>query len=545
MILLLAAVLLAAPARAATVPSPKELSVDELVGQVFMIAVDTEIAQTREADIRSGRLGGGLLRWDRFTGDEAKSFARTARRWSADTPHKIPFWISTDHEGGATFTQRRYGLAPFPGNMALGASGSADLAREDAAQTARELRALGISVTFAPALDVNSDPLNPIIGLRSFGEDPAQVARLGAAAVRGYRDGGVLAAVKHFPGHGDTKDDSHLGLPVNRKSMAALEETELVPFRAALRAGAEAVMPAHMVFPALGTGATQPVTLSSAAIDGFLRGELGFRGLIFSDSLDMGAIANIYGSSEAAVLALLAGNDVLLLGKGDFPSSFAAVVAAVDTGRLPRARLEASVARILDAKRRLGLFDEDDAARGVDEKLLARGRALAKKTAEASVTMVRNDGLLPLRLKPGDELALVVLHSTRFADEASRFAAAVTRRHAKTVFIDVSSVSPSTVAVADAVARSRAASAVIVGTWQYGGPTPSSQSNLVHQLIAGPAPVAAVSLMNPYDLSVSSGAHAAIAVYGMTDSALDAAAALLFGEIPARGRLPVSVPGLR
>lgn len=543
--LLLAAVLLAAPARAAVVPSPKDLSVDELVGQVFMIAVDTEIAQTREADIRSGRLGGGLLRWDKFTGDEAKSFARTARRWSADTPHKIPFWISTDHEGGATFTQRRYGLAPFPGNMALGAAGSADLAREDAAQTARELRALGISVTFAPALDVNSDPLNPIIGLRSFGEDPAQVARLGAAAVRGYRDGGVLAAVKHFPGHGDTKDDSHLGLPVNKKTLAALEDTELVPFRAALRAGAEAVMPAHMVFPALGTGATQPVTLSSAAIEGFLRGELGFRGLVFSDSLDMGAIAGVYGSSEAAVMALRAGNDVLLLGKGDFPSAFAAVVAAVDSGRLPRARLEASVARILDAKRRLGLFDEDDAARGVDEKLLARGRALAKKTAEASVTMVRNDGLLPLRLKPGETLALVVVHSTRFSDETARFAASVTRRHAKTVYIDISSVSPSSVAVADAVARSRGAAAVVVGTWQYGGPTPSGQTELVRRLVAGPAPVAAVSLMNPYDLSVSSGAHAAIAAYGMTDSSLDATAALLFGEIPARGRLPVSVPGLR
>ncbi len=545
--LLLAAVLLAAPARAAAVPAPKDLSVDELVGQVFMIAVDTEIARTREADIRAGRLGGGLLRWDRFTGDEAAAFARTARRWSADTPHRIPFWISTDHEGGATFTQRRYGLSAFPGNMALGAAGSADLAREDAAQTARELRALGISVTFAPALDVNSDPANPIIGLRSFGEDPAQVARLGAAAVRGYRAGGVLAAVKHFPGHGDTKDDSHLGLPVNRKTLAALERTELVPFRAALRAGAEAVMPAHMVFPALGTGPSQPVTLSSAAVDGFLRGELGFRGLVFSDSLDMGAIAGVYGSSEAAVLSLLAGDDVLLLGKGDFPAAFDAVRDAVRAGRLPRARLEASVGRILDAKRRLGLFDESEAAPGVDARLRERGRALAKKTAEAAVTLVRNDGLLPLRLTPDQEVALVVLHTPRYADEAARFAVAVARRHPNAVFIDVPSLSPSAAAVDDAVARARGANAaaVVVGTWQYGGQTPAGQADLVRRLIAGPAPVAAVSLMNPYDLPVSSGARAALAVYGMTDSALDAAAALLFGEISARGRLPVSVPGLR
>ncbi|MBI3564068.1 MAG: glycoside hydrolase family 3 C-terminal domain-containing protein, partial [Elusimicrobia bacterium] len=486
----------------------------------------------------------GLLRWDRFTGHEARALSRTLAAWSRSAPHPIPFWLSTDHEGGATFTQRRYGLAPFPGNMALGAADSADLARRDAEETARELRALGITVTFAPALDVNSDPLNPIIGLRSFGQDPARVARLGAAAVRGYRAGGVLAAVKHFPGHGDTEQDSHLGLPHNDKSLADLEKTELVPFRAALKAGAEAVMPAHMVFPALGTEPGRPVTLSSAALDGFLRGTLGFRGLVFSDSLDMGAIAGVYGSSEAAVLSLLAGNDVLLLGKGDFPAAYAAVLDAARSGRVPRARLEASVARVLDAKRRLGLFDGRPVAPGLADAGLARGRALAKATAEAAVTMVRNDGLLPLRLKPEQELALVVVRSTRYADEAARFAAAVARRHPRTVFVDIPAVAPSAAAVEDAVAQARGAAAVVVGTWQYGGPTPESQAELVRRLVAGPAPVAAVSLMNPYDLSVSSRAGAALAAYGMTDSSLDAAAALLFGEIPARGRLPVAVPGL-
>lgn len=541
----LAAVLLLVPlaARAARVPSPKSLSVEELAGQVFMIAVDTEIARDREADIRAGRLGGGLLRWDRFTGEEARAFAETAREWSAASPHKIPFWISTDHEGGPTFTQRRYGLSPFPGNMALGAAGSEELARAAAEQTARELRALGISVTFAPALDVNSNPLNPIIGLRSFGEDPAAVARLGAAAVRGYRAGGVLAVVKHFPGHGDTADDSHLGLPVGDKTRRELEKTELVPFRAALAAGAQGVMPAHMVFPALGTGPAQPVTLSSAAIRGVLRGELGFRGLVFSDSLDMGAIARVYGSSEAAVLSLLAGQDVLLLGKGDFPSAFAAVVDAVKSGRLPRARLEESVARVLEAKRRLGLFRDGPAAPGVDAATRARGLVLAKKAAEAGTTLARNDGLLPLRLPPEAPLAVVLVHSTRYADEAARFAAAIARRHPKTTFVDVPAVAPSTAAVEDALARASGAAAVVLGTWQYGGATTPSQAALARRLIGGAAPVAAVSLMNPYDLSVSSGARAALCAYGMTDSALEAAAGLLFGEFPPRGRLPVSVPG--
>jgi beta-N-acetylhexosaminidase len=520
---------------------PSELSVEELVGQTFIIAIDTEIAAAREADVRAGRLGGGMLRWDRFTGDQARAMSETLRAWSASSPHKIPFWVSTDHEGGPTFTQRLYGIAPFPGSMALGAAGSGDLARGAARATARELRALGISVTFAPSLDVNSNPRNPIIGLRSYGQDPALVARLGRAALRGYRDGGILAVAKHFPGHGDTSDDSHLGLPVSTKTLAELEATELVPFRAAIADGAEAVMPAHMVFSALGTPPDRPVTLSSAAIEGFLRGKLGFRGLVFSDSLDMGAIANVYGSSESAVLALLAGNDVLLIGKGDYPASFSAVVAAVESGRVPRARLEASVARILEAKRRLGLFGADAAPRPLPEAELARDRALARRAADEAVTLVRNDGLLPLKLADAQVLRLVLFHSPRYSVEAARFAAAVGARHKLTEVVDLP-VNPSTAAVAGALALARAG-AVVVGTYQYGTPVPPNQAALVRGLIAGPAPVAAVSLMNPYDLQVSSGARAAICAYGMTDSALDAVARILFGELKPRGRLPVSVPG--
>src|SRR5471032_868197 len=165
--------LTAAPARAAKIPRPKDLSIEELVGQTFMIAIDTDIANARETDVRAGRLGGGMLRWDRFTGDEALAMSRKLREWSKSSPHAIPFWLSTDHEGGPTFTQRRYGVAPFPGSMALGAAGSTELARGAAEATARELRALGLSITFAPSLDVNSNPLNPIIGLRSYGQDPA------------------------------------------------------------------------------------------------------------------------------------------------------------------------------------------------------------------------------------------------------------------------------------------------------------------------------------------------------------------------------------
>jgi beta-N-acetylhexosaminidase len=426
--------------------------------------------------------------------------------------------------------------------MALGAAGSDELARDAAEATARELRALGISVTFAPSLDVNSNPANPIIGLRSYGQNPQVVARLGRAALQGYRDGGILAVAKHFPGHGDTAADSHLGLPVSVKTLPQLEETELVPFRAAIAAGAEAIMPAHIVVAAVGSPPGRPVSLSSAAIDGFLRNVLGFKGLVFSDSLDMGAVTSVYGSSDSAALALLAGNDVLLLGKGDYPSAFAAVVDAVKSGRIPRVRLEASVARILEAKRRLGLFRAGP-PKALSPETLAGDRALAQRAADEGVTVVRDGGILPVRLKPAQTMSLVLFHSPRYADEAARFSAAIARRHPLVEVYDLP-LSPSASAMAGVLARARTSALVVAGTYQYGTPVPAAQAELVRGLIAGPAPVVAVSLMNPYDLALSTGARAAVCAYGMTDSALEAVARALFGEIKPRGHLPVTVPGL-
>jgi beta-N-acetylhexosaminidase len=438
--MILALFLFAGISAHATVPNVRDLSIEDLAGQVFMIAIDTDIAAARESDIRAGRLGGALLRWDLFTAEEARAFSKKMHAWTQDSPRHIPFWLAADHEGGALFTQRRFAIAPFPGNMALGAADSGIFAHDAALAVARALKSIGVQLDFAPDLDVNSNPSNPIIGLRSFGEDPRSVARLGRAAVKGYRKGGVIATIKHFPGHGDTLDDSHLGLPVSTKTLAELDETELVPFREAIFAGAEAVMPAHMVFPALGTARDEPVTLSSAAIAGFLRGRMGFKGLVFSDSLDMGAIANVYGSSQAAVLSLLAGNDVLLLGKGDYPASFAAVVDAVKGGRLPRARLEASVSRILRAKKRLGLFGDDWLPPPLSPKDSREAQALARRIAESAVTLVRNDGTIPLKLPPERTLGLVVFHSPRFSGEAEHFAAEIAQRHPRTEFVDIPSV---------------------------------------------------------------------------------------------------------
>lgn len=508
-----------------------------------MIAVDTQEVVAREPDVRSGRLGGVILRWDKFTASEARATSDRMRTWALSTPSRLPFWIGTDHEGGAVFTQRLYGLPAYPGNMALGAAGSPRLTEQSYRAMSRGLRALGIHVDFAPDLDVADDPASLVVGIRSFGDDPAAVARHGAAAVRGMKQGGVLGVIKHFPGHGGTGVDSHFRLPLSGRTRAELESAELVPFRAAIAAGAEAVMPAHMVFPALGS-ADRPVTLSSAALEGVLRGRMGFKGLIVSDDLSMGAIARVHSSSEAAVMALEAGNDLLLfVGRDlDFPATYSAVIEAARSGRLSRSRLERSASRVLQAKRRLGLFS-GDADRHVPEEERTAHRAVARRAAEAAVTLVRNDGILPLRLRPDQTLGLVTVRPRAYEKEMAAFAAEVAERHPRLAYADVTDVLPSTAAVHDALEAVRGSSAVIVATFRYHATLRSNQWPLLRGLIGGHAPVIAVSLMNPWDLEKSTGAAAAVAIYGITGHSLETAARVIFGEARPKGRLPVTIPG--
>ncbi|MGQ0702139.1 MAG: glycoside hydrolase family 3 protein [Gemmatimonadales bacterium] len=265
---------------------------------------------------------------------------------------RLPLLIASDLEAGTSI--RFNGGTPFPTNMGVGASGSESDAFAMGRITAAEGRAAGIHLTFAPVADVNNNPANPIINTRAFGSDAREVARLVAAAVRGTETGGMLATAKHFPGHGDTDTDSHLALPVIRADWPRLDSLELVPFRSAIAAGVSVIMSAHVALPELTQGTT-PATLDPAILTGVLRDSLGFTGLVVTDALNMGALVNSYGSGEAAVRALEAGTDILLMPL-DPRSAVEAVEAAIRTGRLTRERIDTSLRRILLAKHRLGLF---------------------------------------------------------------------------------------------------------------------------------------------------------------------------------------------
>ncbi len=266
----------------------------------------------------------------------------------------LPLLIGADLESGASF--RLTGATPFPPNMGVAAAGSEQDAYEVGRVTALEGRAVGIHITFSPDADVNNNPANPIINTRSFGSDPYLVGRLVAAAVRGIQDNGMLATAKHFPGHGDTSTDSHLGLPVISTPWKHLSSVELVPFRAAIEADVSLVMSAHITMPAIASDRKRPATLDPQILTGVLRDSLGFHGLVVTDALDMGAIVNTYGAGEATVLAFLAGAD-LLLQPADPKTAIDALTEAVESGRISYERLDHSVRRLLLVKQHLGLFN--------------------------------------------------------------------------------------------------------------------------------------------------------------------------------------------
>ncbi|HEU4801176.1 MAG TPA: glycoside hydrolase family 3 N-terminal domain-containing protein [Gemmatimonadales bacterium] len=334
----------------------------------------------------------------------------------------LPLLIGSDFESGTAI--RLDGGTRFPPNMGVAAGGRDSDARLIGRITAEEGRAVGVHMAFAPAADVNNNPANPIINTRSFSEDPAMAARFTAAAVRGLEENGMLATIKHFPGHGDTETDSHLALPVIDADWARLDSLELVPFRAGIDAGASAVMSAHIALPQLDQGRTRPATVVPEVLTGILRDSLGFEGLTVTDALNMQGVVSLYGAGEASVLALLAGADLLLM-PADAGEAIDAIVAAVEEGRVTEERVNQSVRKLLDIKRGLGLFQHRlvplDSVMdhvGRQENVLA-----AEAIAARSIVLAADDGTADsLRAAPRD-IALVQYGEGTTSTVGSAFAA--------------------------------------------------------------------------------------------------------------------------
>jgi beta-N-acetylhexosaminidase len=527
------------------------MSVEEKVGQVFMLwfkgpAVSEDIAGL----IRDRHLGGVILYSAPGNIDSPQQVAALAaglQARAAATGQGVGLLVGVDQEGAPVARLRR-GFTLFPSQMAQAATGRADLVRQAAAATARELRAVGINVDFAPVADVNVNPDNPVIGIRSFGASPADVARYAAAATAGYVSAGMICTPKHFPGHGDTSVDSHVGLPRVDHDAKTLDRVDFPPFRAAFAADAPAVMTAHVVAPALdGSNPALPATLSRRVLEGILRGRLGFDGVIFTDSLGMGAVADTFGMAEAAVLALAAGADVLLVGADAGRSenqrleAMDAVVAAVHSGRVPAARLNAAVTRVLRLKERYGLLDAASLATPGTDLATRVGRdedaSLARRIAARSLTVFGPpQPTLPL---PADATTLVIRpRFGRDVIDAEAEAAIALWPGAQTLFLPSD---PDAQAIADAVAKARQARAVVLlitNARRLAG-----QRRLAEALTGeADTPVVLAAAQSPYDLALVPHTAVRLATYGEAPASLEALGRSLFAPFRFTGRVPTVLP---
>lgn len=530
----------AAPRRQGTDPRVEallaEMSSAGKVAQMFMVSLWGEQLSEESADFLAAYNPGGVILFGYNTSSPAQITALTnaTQQTGLMMPGGIPAWIAIDQEGGLV-SRLADGFTTFPVNMAVAATGDPDYAHEVGMAMAAELRAVGINMNLAPVADVQTNPLNPVIDRRAYGTDPVIVGEMAAAMIEGLQAGGVMATAKHFPGHGDTGTDSHLELPVVSLDRPRLEAVELVPFRQAISADVGAIMAAHIWYTALEPTPDTPASLSAPVLSGLLRQEMAFDGLIMTDALDMDAIDRQYSLAEAAIRAIEAGADLITPGPhASLAAQQAAmdtVIAAVESGRIPIARIDESVRRILEAKVRFGVLDWQplDPASAAARIDLATHQALVAEILAAAVTLVTDEqGLVPVA--PEHQVVLIY--------PATRPSLARTcESYAPDVHLIGVSQGPTDEEQSWAVTAATLADVAIVFTQDL-----SSNPDYLAMVHALPLEkTIVVALRSPYDWQSVPRAAAYLATYSPLPEAVTAVCGALFGAQPITGRLPVDL----
>jgi beta-N-acetylhexosaminidase len=534
----------------------KKMTLREKLGQMLMVYyfgvfTSTESAEYKELlhQVEENHVGGMIVGTSRgpLGIERSQVYATAVITNELQRQAKIPLLFGADFESG-TGMRLDEGTS-FPSAMALAATGDATLAYTVGKTIALEARAAGVHWIFAPDVDVNNNPDNPIINVRSFGEDPKSVSEYSTQFIRGVQENGALATAKHFPGHGNVSVDSHLALAIVPGDRAELDATELAPFRAAISAGVDAIMPGHLSVPALEPDPRLPATLSHSILTGLLREEMKFRGLIVTDAMDMGGVTALYAPGEAAARAIEAGSDVLLMPPVP-DAAMAGLEAAVASGRLSVARIDESVRRILAAKALLGL----DKQRFVDVPRLNEKFGLplydyqAQSIADRGVTLLRDSAkLLPLDSARPLRVLLVALSADPdpFPGETIEPAIrpsvdSLTVLRADTQFSSVAALElpkPATYDVAIAALFVRVADRK--GNVGF----PDDQRAFVNQLLAQGNPTVIASFGSPYLIERFPNAPTWVAEFSTNDVSQRASARAIFGVSPIGGQIPVSVPG--
>jgi beta-N-acetylhexosaminidase len=536
----------------------KSMTLREEVAQLIFISFHGTAPNSRSREyrrfmgqIRDTKVGGLILvNWSNGRViQKAEPYAVAAFLNRMQRLAKTPLMVSGDFERGVSM--RVEGTTVFPHAMAFGAAGNPAYSRYEGEVTAREARALGVHWIYYPVADVNNNPDNPIINIRSFGENPEAVAAQVTAFIEGAhadKKNYALATVKHFPGHGDTAVDSHMNMPTITVDRERLEHVELVPFKAAIAAGVDAVMTAHIAVPGLSPPGI-PSTLSAEILTDLLKKDLGFNGLIVTDALEMAGIVKNFSTGDAAVRALEAGADVLLM-PTDPEAVVKAVTAAVQSGRLTRQRIQESVVKVLGAKERLGLehkrfVDLEGIGDVVDSP---ESNEKAQEIADHAVTLVRNGGgMIPLAAP--DQACYVMMAESRVSTEGQLFSQEVRKIAPRA---QVATWDPSTTReqLDEASGRLGSCESYVVAAFtsvgayrgtvgMLGGELPRA----LEALISSGKPVALIALGNPYVLRNFAGVTAYLATFSNVAPSEVAAARAILGEIPIGGRLPVTIPG--
>lgn len=535
------------------------MTLEEKVGQLFVQNVYGSDANTPDARniplygvatpaevVRKYHLGGVIyFAWT----DSVQNPAQIVRLSNGlqdaalgqDSKVDIPLQIAIDQEGGVV-TRIGPPATQFPGAMALGAGRSPEDARRAAAITGEELEAMGVNTNFAPVADVNVNALNPVIGTRSFSSNPALAAEMVGAQVQGYQDdAGISSSAKHFPGHGDTATDSHVAFPIITHTREQWESLDAPPFKAAIDRGIDMIMTAHLAFPALDDSG-DPATLSKPIMTGVLREQLGFTGVIVTDSLGMQGVRDKYGDAEVPIRALEAGVDQMLMSPA-MDEAYGAVIEAVRSGRISHADLNAKVRRVLELKHKRGLVAEpfaDPAAVstsvGTDENL-----AEADAITDRTTTLVKNAaGTLPL--SPAGKQVLVTGYGVSTTGTIADGLAA----EGATTTVKQTGTSPTDAQVADAVAAASGKHAVVVTTMKAWDTSVTDkrggQQKLVRQLLATGVPVIVVATRDPYDIAYFDDAPTYLATYSYSPVAVESVVRAITGAVNPGGTLPVDIP---
>lgn len=525
----------------------KEMTIEEKVGQLIacrytgrFVNMDNEYVRDLKTLIVEQKIGGLII----FQGDVYESAHLNN---SLQEKAEIPLLIASDLERG--LGNQIDGATLFPPVMSLGAADSEELAYRMGKITALEARAIGIHMTYAPVVDVNINPDNPIINVRSFGEDPEQVGRLAVPFIKGCQENGLIATAKHFPGHGDTAEDSHTILPTVKADRQRLDRVEIYPFKIAVESGVQAIMAAHLSLPALDPTPNVPSSLSKPILTDLLRRELGFEGLIVTDAMGMGGVTTLYEPEEAALRAVKAGIDMILLPPKP-KEVIDALVQAVREAEISEERIDLSVKRILEAKARLGLYKEKFVdLELLDVRIAPRSHLKqAEVTFEKSMTLVKNEGdVVPLS-KENQNICVLSLSSDPGGYFAGRTFVREMKKRNPEVFEFYAEATTGQDYLDEAFKKASHADVLVIALFSRLRADKGSVGlvmnhvHLIREVGKLPKSVVVVSFGSPYFLRHFPEVDAYMCAYRYADEAMRAAAKALFGEIDIQGKLPVSIP---